>query len=92
MTLIIATYTRTCFGGNGPNYNSFSLIVIFLIIINYLKHKDNDMQKVYNGILAGLALFTYQKAGAAAVVGITIYEFITRKDLKKSLKNWNLLV
>ena len=87
MSLIITSYTKTSFGVNGPNYNTLSLIIIFSIIINYIKHKDNDMQKVYNGMLAGLALFTYQKAGAAAVVGITLYEFIVRKDFKKSMKN-----
>lgn len=87
IVLIMTLASRNLFGINGPNYNVVSLILIFLIILNYLKHKDNDMQKVYNGLLAGITLFTYQKAGAAAVVGITLYEFVSRKDLKKSMKN-----
>ena len=79
-------------GTNGPNYIPLSAIFIMLLVITNLYMKNSKWRRVVNGILAALAFLSYQKAGAAAVLTIIIYEVFNKEETKKSTKFLNLCI
>ena len=79
-------------GTNGPNYIPLSAIFIMLIVIVNMYMKNSKWRRVVNGVLAALAFLTYQKAGAVAVLTITIYEVFNKEESKKSTKFLNLCI
>ena len=80
------------FGENGPNYNLLSACFINGIIIATFYSADKKIRRTLNGILAALAFLTYQKAGVAAILIITIYELWNKSDSKLSQRIVNLII
>ena len=79
-------------GDNGPNYIPFSAIFIMLIIILMLYFNNKKWVRVLNGIFAGLAFLTYQKAGAVAALVIILYELLNTENPKFRDKICNLSI
>lgn len=88
--LVMATIK--VFGSNGPNYIPFSSIFIMLIVISTLYMKNNNWRRVLEGFLAALALLSYQKAGAVAVLIIVLYETFSDETTKKSKEFFNICI
>ena len=82
----------SAFGKSGPNYIPFSTIFVMLIVISNIYFKDNLWRCILNGLFAALALLSYQKAGAAAVLIIFLYEIFSKGEIKKSKKIKNLCI
>ena len=88
--LVMATIK--VFGSNGPNYIPFSSLFIMLIVISILYMKNNNWRRVLEGLLAALALLSYQKAGAVAVLIIVLNETFSDETTKKSRKFLNVCI
>lgn len=90
--LIITLSLGSSFGINGPNYIPLSAIFVLLIVLTNMYMKNNKWRRVVNGFLAALAVLSYQKAGAMAVLTIIIYEVFNKEVSKKSTKFFNLCI
>lgn len=90
--IFITFITSGVYGVNGPNYTTLSTVFVILIIISNLYLQNNKKRRIINGILAALAFLTYQKAGAAAVLTIFLYETFNKETPEKRTKFLNLSI
>lgn len=71
----------------GPNYSTLAVDFILIGLIQYLKNEDWKYFHYFQGLIIFLVFFSKQNLGVYYALGIIIYEFIYRKDLKNYILN-----